>query len=229
MPGSAARRRCTQPALVLGVEEAEEQGDGHGLDARGLDCRDQAVDLGLGQRRDDLAVGADALADLEAAAARDESAGRILEQVVEVAAGGAPQLQDVAEAARGDERGARAVLRQDGVGDDRGGMREQHHLGRLQAVALHGAGEPGEHALGEVARRGRHLGDADRPARIVDQRHIRERAADVDPNPPSHVEFCPQLPGAKLKQIDGGAPTHGRPRHNSYALEGDEAVDAEKD
>ena len=39
----------------------------------------------------------------------------------------------------------------------------------------------------------------------------------------------PLLPGAKLKQIDGGAPTHGRPRHNSYALEGDEAVDAEKD
>ena len=67
------------------------------------------------------------------------------------------------------------------------------------------------------------------PARLVDQRHVGERAADVDPDPPGHVEFCPQLPGAKLKQIDGGAPTHGRPRHNSYALEGDEAVDAEKD
>ena len=47
--------------------------------------------------------------DLEAAAARDEGGRRILEQVVEVAAGGAPQLQHVAEAARGDEGGARAV------------------------------------------------------------------------------------------------------------------------
>lgn len=30
-----------------------------------------------------------------------------------------------------------------------------------------------------------HLGDADLAARLVDQRHVRKRAADIDPNPPA--------------------------------------------
>ena len=119
------------------------------------------VDLGLGQRRDDRAVGADALGDLEAAVARNERRRRVLEQVVEVGAGRAAQLQHVAEAARGDERGARALLLEDGVGDDGGGMRQQADVGGGHAVALHGGLQRGEHALGQVARRGRHLGDAD--------------------------------------------------------------------
>ena len=120
--GQGGAQASAQPALVVGIEEAEEQRDGDGLDARRLQFSDQSVDLQFGERRDDGAVGADTLGDLEAAPARDERGRRILEQVVEVGAGGAPELQNVAEAAGGDERRAGALLLQDGVGDDGGGV-----------------------------------------------------------------------------------------------------------
>ena len=72
-----ARQRGAQaraePALVLGVEEAEQQRDGDApRRARPSVPRSAPSISRLGQRRDDGAVGADALGDLEAAAARDE-------------------------------------------------------------------------------------------------------------------------------------------------------------
>src|SRR5206468_1222053 len=46
-------------------------------------------------------------------------------------------------------------------------------------------------AFGKVAGGGRHLGHADMPAGIVDERHVRESPADIDPDPPGHAAFAP--------------------------------------
>src|SRR5262249_61433736 len=84
------RQRCPQPRaeplLMLRIEEAEQERDRDAIDPRGLECRDQSIDLVFGERRNDAAVGADALGNLEAAAARDERGRRILEQVIKVGA-----------------------------------------------------------------------------------------------------------------------------------------------
>ena len=57
-----------EPPLVLRIEEAEQQRDRNGIDPRLLQRRDQRVDLVFSERRDDGAVRADALGDLEPAA-----------------------------------------------------------------------------------------------------------------------------------------------------------------
>jgi hypothetical protein len=124
---------------------------------------------------------------LEAAAARDQDGRCVLEQVVEVAARGAAQLQDIAEAARRHKGGARTFLLEHRVGDHGGGMRQQADIGGGNAVAVHGGRQRGEHALAQVTGRGRYLGDADAPRRLLDQRHVGERPADVDADPPGHV------------------------------------------
>ena len=208
---------------MLWVEEAEQQAHGHRLHARGLQVGDQRVDLGLGQRRDDGPVGADALADLEAAAARDQNGRRVLEQVVEIAARRAPQLQHVAEAARGHQRRAGALLLQDGIGDDGGGMRQQAHVCRRNRLTLHGRAQGGQHALGQIARRGQHLGHLDASAGILDQRHVRERPADVDADPPGHaVPFPTSSPGSKPPKSTNTrspcTPWSVRPTISSYAF-----------
>jgi hypothetical protein len=45
-----------------------------------------------------------------------------------------------------------------------------------------------DHSLGEIARCGRDLGDADPASRFVDQSHIGECSADIDTDPPCHRE-----------------------------------------
>src|SRR5262249_2971420 len=64
-------------------------------------------------------------------------------------------------------------------------------LGRGHLVATHRHVEGAEHACGEVLRRGRHLGHANLPARIVDERHVRESPTDINPDPPGHAAFAP--------------------------------------
>jgi len=100
---------------VRGVEEAEQERDRDGLHARRLSVRDQRGDLLFGERRDDGAIRADPLGQLEAAPARDQGRRRVLEQVIEIGPRRAPQLQHVAEAAGRDQRGARAFFLEDGV------------------------------------------------------------------------------------------------------------------
>src|SRR5207244_9122893 len=53
--------------------------------------------------------------------------------------------------------------------------------------ATHRHLERTEHALGEIARGRRHFGHTDVPTRIVDECHVRERAADIDSDAPSHI------------------------------------------
>ena len=186
MPGKPCAQALAQTMLVVGVEKAKEKGDGHGLHARFLQLGNQGVDLILGKRCDDGAVGADALGDLETVAARDQHGRRVLEKVVEIGAGGSAQFQDVAEAARGDKGGARALLLENGVGDNGSGVREQADIVRRHPVLLHRHLECGEYALGQIARGARHLGDADSTGCFVDQGNVGKGATDVDADAPGH-------------------------------------------
>ncbi len=71
---------------------------------------DQRRDLALGERLDHLPLGIDPLGHLVAPPPRHQHGRRVLVEVVEIDPGGAPELQAVAESARGDE----AVLGIDG-------------------------------------------------------------------------------------------------------------------
>ncbi len=71
---------------MLRVEEAEQQRDRDRLDAERLERGDQRLDLFLRKWRDDGAVGADPLGDLEPPVTRNERGRRVLEQVVELRA-----------------------------------------------------------------------------------------------------------------------------------------------
>ena len=79
------------------------------------------------------ALGVDPFGDLEAPAARHQHRGRVLQQVVEIGARGTAQFQQVAKAARGDEAGAGALVLQQRVGHHGGGVRQQRHVGGVDA------------------------------------------------------------------------------------------------
>ena len=124
----------------------------------------------------------DPLAHLEAVAARHEGRRLARDQVVHVGAVAAADLEDVAEAARGHERGTGTRALGERVDDDGRAVHELLDRGRLDLAC----GDHVEHALGEVARGRRDLGDAHLAAHCVDRDEVGERAADVGRDPQRH-------------------------------------------
>ena len=168
------------------VQEGEHEADRDRLHLEGPDALDHRIQPGLVERNDDLALGVDPLPDLEAAAARHQHRRGVLEQVVEVRAGRAAQLQHVAEALGGDERDIGALRFQERVGDDRGGVGDEGDRSGVDGVFPHRRTHAVDHRGAEIARRGEHLGDARAPALLVQHGDIGERPADIDPDPPAH-------------------------------------------
>jgi hypothetical protein len=170
--------RLAHGALVLGVQEREQQADRHGLDL-GLAQRVDRLAHAAVVERLDLPVGAHPLAHAEAQLARDERLGPALGQRVERRAVLAPDLDHVAKPGRRDEPGAGAAALEQRVGRDGHPVRER--AGLLDPRGL----EAVHNALGLVAGRGGHLpGDET----TVDERHeVGERSPDVHPEP------CPAL------------------------------------
>jgi hypothetical protein len=123
--------------LVRWIEEAEQQRDRNRFHARCLEIGDEPVDFRLRERRHDLPIGADAFGDLEPSPARHQRCRRILEKIVEIAARGPSQLQEIAKAARCDKTGPRALFLEQGIGDDGRGVAEQPDLARRDAIGPH--------------------------------------------------------------------------------------------
>ncbi len=144
-PGQCGPQSLAEAALMRVVEEREQQRYCDGVELGIANRRDDRVDLGLGERRHDFALGADALGNLEAPASRHQHVGRVLQQIVEIGARRAAQLQKVAKAARRDEPGARALFLEQGVGDDRRRVRQECDAGRVDALALDPARQPLDH------------------------------------------------------------------------------------
>ena len=165
-------------ALVRGVAESEQQADRHRLGAALGDRGRQPLGFALGQRIDDP-VGADALGRLQAQLRGDEGRGPPAAGVVEAGPALAPDVQQVGEAAGGDQGGAGASLLQQRVGPDRHPVRESLDRGRVRpSRGQHGLGR-GDHAAGLVPRRGRDLRRVQPVA--VEQRGVGEGPTDIDP------------------------------------------------
>ncbi len=92
----------------------------------------------------------------------------------------AADLEDVAEAGGGEQRGGRALALEDGVG---GGGGAVQHVAQGPGP---GAGEAerffdaGDEAGRGIVRRGRGLGDPEPAAPLVHEGHVGEGAADVE-------------------------------------------------
>src|SRR5712664_2894459 len=106
-----------------------------------------------------------------------------------VAARAAHDVDRVLVPLGGDETHPRAALLDDGVGADRGAVRQE---GDVAAEPVHGnaqrlraGAERIEHAAREVGRRGGNLG-RQQLARAVDDGAVRERSADVDADEVAH-------------------------------------------
>ena len=169
------------------VEEREHQAHRHGLHAiETANGVDERVKLGLVEGGDDLALGVDSLGDLEPPAAGHQHRGGILEEVVEVRAGGAPDLEHVAESAGGDERDIGALRFEKRVGDDGGGVREEGDRFRLDAVLVHRSAGAFDDGGPEFVRGRRYLGDSHATARFVEDGDVGERPANIHSNAPSH-------------------------------------------
>ena len=191
------------------VQEGEHEADRDRIHLEGPDARDHRIQPGLVERRCDLALGVDPLPDLEAPAARHQHRWGVLEEVVKVRAGRAPQLQHIAEPLGGDERDLGALRFQQRIGDDRGGVGDERDRSGVDAVVPHRRPYAVYHRGAEIARRGRHLGDARAPALLVQHGDIGERPADIDPDPPAHRAAPLPAPAPSSREF---TPTAGRAR-----------------
>ena len=152
-----------RPPLVRRVHVRVDEADRDRLDlARPQLARRTARTESSSSGVDHVARVVDALVDLEPVPARDERRRRVPQDVVELGAVGAADLEHVAEAARRDERRVRAVARDDGVRRHGRAVEERRDLGRLDAERAHALDD----AEVEARRRRRHLRRrATRPSR----------------------------------------------------------------
>ena len=164
-------------ALVRRVGIGMQKMDDERLAPGGKKRFDALLDLGLVERRQDLAAGAHALADFEAQLARDqrlEGAG----EAVRLRPGAAAELEGIAEAPGGDEPDAGGLAFEHRVRRRRRAVDDEVDVGGRHA----GGFERIDDALGLVAGARRHFRETDRRAvraGLMDQQ-IREGAADVD-------------------------------------------------
>ena len=207
------------------VEEGEHEAHGDRLHAvEATERADERIDLGVVEGGDDCSLRVDPLRHLEPLPAGDEHRGGVLEEIVEVRAGGAPDLEKIAEPAGRDQGDVRALGLEEGVGDDGGGVGEEGDRVGRDAVLVHRGAGALDDRRPEIARRRRHLGDPRPSACLVEHRDVRERPPDVDPDPPSHPLVPPSnlapprscRPGLRRRRCFRGRivlppPAHGAP------------------
>ena len=199
--GKAGQRR-PQPlayaSFVHVVEEREHQAHGDGFHAiEAADGVDERVELRLVEGGDDLALGIDSFRDLEPLAAGHQHRGGVLEEIVEVGAGGAPDLEHVAESTGGDQRDIGALRFEQGVGDDGSGMGEERDRAGRDVVLVHRGTSAVDDGGPEVVRGRRRLGDPHPAAGLVEDCDVGERPADIHSDAPSH-RFVPSLPSVRV-------------------------------
>ena len=166
-----------QGPLVLGVAVAVQQADRDRLRLQRAQRVQHLGDPVAGQRLE-RPVGGHALGSADAPLGRDQRGRAGGAEAVEVPAGLAAQLDEVLEAGRGDERGARAPALQERVGGDRRAVGEGLDARGRRSSPLERSADGVQDALGLVVRGGRRLGRDEPPAHR--QHGVREGASDVD-------------------------------------------------
>ena len=157
-----------------------EKNDGQALSA----LRDQGGDLGqrgLEVKRDfNTAIGGQAFARLSPPGAIYKGPRHGQEDVVEFVFPFAADLQHIAEACGGDQRGARALALDQRIGEERGRMHHTADLGRQPAGAAQDLQRPRQRTARRVVGRGAFLPDVGAAGGGVVQDEIGEGAADID-------------------------------------------------
>jgi hypothetical protein len=174
------------PQLVLRVDVGVQQADRDRLDLLASQHGRRVAHRALVERRHDLAARTEPLDDADGAVARHERP-RLLElRVVQAGADLAGDLEQVAEPLRRHEAAARDPALDDRVRRHRRRMHDEGDGGDLRLPAGERTLDGRHEARGRVRRRRRCLRDRDPPGLLVDQRRVRERAADVDGHAHAH-------------------------------------------
>ena len=181
-PGQLAGQEVADRLLVPRVGVGVQQADRHRFDLLAEQPFPDGAQFVLDERPQHLAVGGDALAQLEAQAALDQLRRLVPEEVVDLRGADAAQLEDVAEAAGGHQGGARAAALEHGVGRHGGSVRHLADLGGCRAGPFEQVPGGLEHGALEVGRRRGDLVGPDRAA-AVDEDDVGEGAADVGAHP----------------------------------------------
>ena len=175
--------------LVIGADEAVEEGHGDGLHVRRFQGTGGGAHPRLVERHVDLAGVAQALGHLQPEIAGHQGQRLVGLDVVEIGSLLAADLEQVAEAIGGHQAGLYAAMLDQRVGRNRGAVAEVDdrrgraivHLGRDAAHAL-------LHALGDAARgivgRRRHLPCLDTPGLFIEEADIGEGPAGIDTDTP---------------------------------------------
>lgn len=169
------------PALVLRICEAMQKADGNRLDLLLLERLERPGDTRLVERHEHVALCIDALGDRQTQAPRHQRRRQVDVDIVLFEAVLVTDLDDVPKAFGCQKRGLRTLALDQRVGGERGAVDDHPHVRRRGVRLAHHIAQGGEHALFGRPGRGQHLGgEALGPAL---ERHIGERAADVDAEP----------------------------------------------
>ncbi len=128
-----------------------QESHGQRLDAGRVTGLERRLERGLIERTMNRAVGEHALIDLDDLITRDERRMLVDEQVIDVVPKLTLDLEHVAKAAGGDQKGAGALALDDQVGPERGAVHDVLELARLSA----GPRDRGRPDHGTRLRRGR--------------------------------------------------------------------------
>ncbi len=135
----------------------------------------RALDIVRIERTQDLAIGIDALIDLQAQLARDQGL-EAADEAIGERPGSAAKLEDVTETLGRDQADPGDLALEQRIRRRRRPVHDGADLGKRRA----GLGERIENAKGLVLDGRRHLGDTNFAALLVEQDEVGEGAADID-------------------------------------------------
>ena len=164
----------------VGVGVHEE--DRHGFDAERLDLAGERRQRGGVERRDDLALAADALGHLEPKRARDQRLVAAIVQVERIGPVAARDFEHVAKSGRGDEGRLGALALDQRIDDEGGAVVDETRLVRRQLHLVEAVEDP----FDEISVGRRALGVSDAAAIVVVRDEISEGTADIDGDSKSH-------------------------------------------
>ena len=166
----------SEPKLVRRVRVAVEQTHGHGINPEPQEPLPHRASPALVERRENLPLERDPLADLENTLARNETDRLCIREVVHGLAIGASQLVHVAEAGCGDDCDAGAAAGEQSV-DAKCRPMDEEVDGREFSVCLR---ESVEDAARRIRRHRLDLLESQRAALLVEHDHVCERASYVN-------------------------------------------------
>jgi len=166
---------------VIRIGEAVQQPDRHGLDVLGGERVDRTGDARFIEWDEHLPLRIDPLADGQAQPARNERRRQIDVDVVLLEAVFVADLDHVAEALGGEKRGPGALALDERIGGERRAMDDHADFAGLDTRLGRDRAQSGQHALFRGVRRGQNL--RRKAPRADFQRHVGERAADIDAEP----------------------------------------------